>query len=68
MKSKYFAGWIWQVDRGDVLPLGIPQLMMALTRDGQLNESLAQGKKGLPLSLMTKKKKKSDFEKFNAWI
>src|SRR5207253_1902054 len=25
----------WQVDRGDKLPLGIPQLMMAFTADGQ---------------------------------
>ncbi|XP_020100618.1 oil body-associated protein 1A-like [Ananas comosus] len=32
----------WQVDRGDALPLGIPQLMMALTRDGQLREDLAE--------------------------
>ncbi|XP_073138924.1 oil body-associated protein 1A-like [Henckelia pumila] len=32
----------WQVDRGDNLPLGIPQIMMALTRDGQLNDNLAQ--------------------------
>ncbi|KAL0560236.1 hypothetical protein IC582_000636 [Cucumis melo] len=32
----------WQVDRGDTLPLGIPQLMMALTRDGQLDGSLQQ--------------------------
>lgn len=33
----------WQVDRGDALPLGIPQIMMALTRDGQLREDLAKG-------------------------
>ena len=33
----------WQIDRGDPLPLGIPQVMMALTRDGQICESLAQG-------------------------
>ncbi|XP_057504606.1 oil body-associated protein 1A-like [Actinidia eriantha] len=32
----------WQVDKGDNLPLGIPQVMMALTRDGQLHENLAQ--------------------------
>lgn len=34
----------WQVDRGDNLPLGLPQIMMALTREGQLKEDLAQGK------------------------
>lgn len=32
----------WQVDRGDELPLGLPQVMMALTRDGQLQPSLAK--------------------------
>ncbi|CAI9118724.1 OLC1v1020328C1 [Oldenlandia corymbosa var. corymbosa] len=32
----------WQVDKGDSLPLGIPQVMMALTRDGQLRPGLAQ--------------------------
>ncbi|CAH9062577.1 unnamed protein product [Cuscuta epithymum] len=32
----------WQVDRGDELPLGIPQIMMAITRDGQLYDNLAQ--------------------------
>lgn len=34
----------WQVDRGDGLPLGLPQIMMALTREGQLKEDLARGK------------------------
>ncbi|KAF5752534.1 hypothetical protein HS088_TW01G00449 [Tripterygium wilfordii] len=32
----------WQVDKGDNLPLGPPQLMMALTRDGQLYDHLAR--------------------------
>ncbi|XP_076948028.1 oil body-associated protein 1A-like [Bidens hawaiensis] len=32
----------WQVDRGDELPLGLPQVMMALTRDGQLYPNLAK--------------------------
>ncbi|KAJ1381861.1 Oil body-associated protein-like [Sesbania bispinosa] len=32
----------WQVDKGDALPLGIPQLMMALTRDGQVYDHLVQ--------------------------
>ncbi|KAB2014410.1 hypothetical protein ES319_D09G223200v1 [Gossypium barbadense] len=32
----------WQVDKGDNLPLGLPQLMMALTRDGQLDEELGR--------------------------
>ncbi|MED6157713.1 Oil body-associated protein 1A [Stylosanthes scabra] len=33
----------WQVDKGDSLPLGLPQLMMAFTRDGQVNNELVQG-------------------------
>lgn len=33
----------WQIDKGDDLPLGLPQVMMALTRDGQLYDELAQG-------------------------
>ncbi|KAK9078970.1 hypothetical protein SSX86_000639 [Deinandra increscens subsp. villosa] len=32
----------WQVDKGDELPLGLPQIMMALTRDGQLYPNLAK--------------------------
>ncbi|KAJ4828830.1 Oil body-associated protein 1A [Turnera subulata] len=32
----------WQVDKGDNLPLGLPQLMMSLTRDAQLYDELAQ--------------------------
>ncbi|KAF4378385.1 hypothetical protein CsatB_026410 [Cannabis sativa] len=32
----------WQVDRGDALPLGLPQLMMSFTEDGQLHDHLAK--------------------------
>src|SRR3954468_1125816 len=32
----------WQVDRGDTLPLGAPQLMMAFTRDGQVKPELVE--------------------------
>ncbi|XP_050203311.1 oil body-associated protein 1A-like [Mercurialis annua] len=32
----------WQVDKGDNLPLGIPQVMMSITRDGQLDENLSR--------------------------
>ncbi|KAL7219751.1 hypothetical protein ACSBR2_012753 [Camellia fascicularis] len=32
----------WQIDKGHSLPLGLPQVMMALTRDGQLYDDLAQ--------------------------
>lgn len=32
----------WQVDRGDKIPLGVPQLMMALTKDGQLDMKIIE--------------------------
>ena len=32
--------YTWQVDRGDKVPLGIPQLMMAFTADGQVHPQL----------------------------
>ncbi|TKY47788.1 hypothetical protein E2542_SST29849 [Spatholobus suberectus] len=32
----------WQVDKGHALPFGIPQLMMALTREGQICDHLVQ--------------------------
>jgi hypothetical protein len=39
--STYGKTWhTWQVDRGDKLPLGIPQLMMSFTADGQLKPEL----------------------------
>ncbi|MBA0731529.1 hypothetical protein Golax_022662 [Gossypium laxum] len=41
----------WQIDKGDNLPLGLPQLMMTLTRDGQLDDELARGKYTEPISL-----------------
>ncbi|KAK9146036.1 hypothetical protein Sjap_005939 [Stephania japonica] len=33
----------WQIDKGDGLPLGVPQIMAAFTRDGQLYPEIAQG-------------------------
>ena len=33
----------WQYDKGDTLPLGLPQLMMSFTDYGQLNPELASG-------------------------
>jgi hypothetical protein len=41
LATTYGKTWhTWQIDRGDQLPLGIPQLMMGYTRDGQLNPAL----------------------------
>ena len=40
--STYGKTWtLWQVDRGDKLPLGLPKLMMGFTADGQLDPKLA---------------------------
>ena len=51
----------WQVDRGDKLPLGIPQLMMAFTRDGQLDAKIAAERDKLyPVSVEAKKAARAD--------
>lgn len=43
LTSTYGKTWhTWQVDRGDPLPLGIPQLMMGFTADGQIDPALLQ--------------------------
>ena len=43
--STYGKTWhTWQVDRGDPLPLGIPQLMMGFTADGQIDLALLKGR------------------------
>lgn len=37
----YGKTWnLWQIDRGDTLPLGLPKLMMGFTADGQADPSL----------------------------
>lgn len=39
--STYGKTWhLWQVDRGDPLPLGLPQLMMGFTAEGQVDPEL----------------------------
>ncbi|CAM9551383.1 unnamed protein product [Phaeothamnion confervicola] len=39
--NTYGKTWhFWQVDRGDTLPMGVPQLMMAPTQDGELNTKM----------------------------
>ncbi|KAJ3041877.1 hypothetical protein HDV00_008581 [Rhizophlyctis rosea] len=39
--NTYGKTWhFWQVDRGDELPFGPPQLMMAFTEDGQIDADL----------------------------
>jgi hypothetical protein len=39
--STYGKTWhLWQIDRGDKLPLGLPKLMMGFTADGQIDPQL----------------------------
>eukprot|EP00249_Psilotum_nudum_P014234 c24733_g1_i1 orf=354-1094(-) len=53
----------WQFDKGDSLPLGLPQLMMALTSDGQLNEQLAEDvQKRFSVSFEEKRKKRAEMK------
>jgi len=41
LETTYGKTWhFWQIDRGDTLPLGIPQLMMGFTQDGQADPKL----------------------------
>jgi hypothetical protein len=48
----------WQYDRGDTLPLGPPQLMMALTEDGMLDPALVK-KRDADYGISTEAKKKA---------
>jgi hypothetical protein len=32
----------WQVDRGDLVPMGAPELMMSFTQDAQMNHGREQ--------------------------
>lgn len=51
----------WQVDRGDKLPLGIPQLMMGFTAEGQADAALVTARdKGYEISSEEKKKDRAD--------
>ena len=51
----------WQVDRGDKLPLGIPQLMMGFTADGQARQELIDARdKGYDISTEEKRKYRAD--------
>ncbi len=51
----------WQVDRGDKIPLGIPQLMMGFTGDGQADPKLIEARdKGYEISSEEKKLQRTD--------
>src|SRR6266699_4366082 len=50
----------WQVDRGDKLPLGIPQLMMAFTADGQAKANIISERDKLYGASAAKKTARAD--------
>jgi hypothetical protein len=50
----------WQVDRGDKLPMGIPQLMMAFTADGQAKAKIVSERNKLYGSSDAKKMARAD--------
>ena len=61
--STYGKTWdLWQVDRGDALPLGLPKLMMGFTADGQADPALvAKRDRDLHVDLAQVKAKRADF-------
>jgi hypothetical protein len=51
----------WQVDRGDKLPLGIPQLMMGFTADGQADSKMISDRnQGYGIDSNEKRKNRTD--------
>ncbi|KAJ2959595.1 hypothetical protein NQZ79_g4897 [Umbelopsis isabellina] len=63
LQKTYGKTWhTWQIDRGDALPLGPPQLMMSFTKDGQLNADMAKKREEQEgINLEVKKKERADF-------
>lgn len=62
--STYGKTWhFWQVDRGDILPVGGPRLMMAFTQDGQLKPELVENRdKRLGISTDSLRKARSGLD------
>ncbi len=60
--TTYGKTWhTWQVDRGDALPYGIPQLMMGFTGDGQVNPDLvAERDRDLGLDTAAKRRQRAE--------
>jgi cytochrome c peroxidase len=60
--STYGKCWnLWQVDRGDPLPFGLPKLMMGFTADGQIDPRLvAERDRGLNVDTAQAKAARAD--------
>ena len=61
--STYGKTWhLWQVDRGDKLPLGLPKLMMGFTADGQMDPALvADRNRALQVDAVDVMARRADF-------
>lgn len=64
----------WQIDRGDTLPLGAPQLMMGFTADGQVKPEMIRDRdQRFKITTAEKRKTRSDIPEpklaagVNAW-
>jgi len=58
--NTYGKTWhLWQIDRGDPLPYGPPSLMMAFTRDGQVNPALLAEKDRITGNISTLERAKA---------
>jgi hypothetical protein len=54
---------MWQIDRGDALPLGVPQLMMAITDDSELDLHMVQRRdKEFNVSMAEKRKRRQHLQ------
>jgi hypothetical protein len=62
LANTYGKTWhTWQVDRGDTLPLGIPQLMMGYTAEGQLDPAIiAERDRNLGVSKAEKRRARAN--------
>jgi hypothetical protein len=62
LASTYGKTWhTWQIDRGDTVPLGVPQLMMGYTRDDQLDPRIvAERDRNLGVSMADKRRARAD--------
>ena len=75
LATTYGKTWhTWQVDRGDAVPMGMPQLMMGLTADGQANpQAVAARDQELGVTTEAKRRQRADLPdppvdpEANAW-
>jgi hypothetical protein len=60
--NTYGKTWhLWQVDRGDQVPLGLPKLMMGFTADGQVDPALVAARdRDLPVDPRARKAARAD--------